>query len=271
MFSELSAYADGISALSRSLNCASEAERQQIHAAALRIEEASAWLLGKGFNEHSLEQELEMAARYVPSPSIIFDVGASVGRWSQQALARFPSARVIAFEPQAANRAVLELMAVAEPRLTFKAMAVSDEIGEATIYRDRDGSQLASLHHRDLTHHHLAFEQTETVCTTTLRQQFEEVGAAKIDILKIDVEGHEMAVLRSAGDLLQRASYIQFEFGGTMIDSRTFFKDAFDLLTGYSFSVFRITPHGLLKLERYREELETFVSCNYVAIYRNAT
>ena len=46
-----------------------------------------------------------------------------------------------------------------------------------------------------------------------------------IDFFKIDVEGHEMDVLKGIGDKISNIKLIQFEFGGCNIDTRCFFQD----------------------------------------------
>lgn len=52
------------------------------------------------------------------------------------------------------------------------------------------------------------------------------------------------------------------------IDSRTFFRDYWDLLNPLGFSIFRIAPGGILiQIREYREELEYFkIVSNYVAV-----
>ena len=43
--------------------------------------------------------------------------------------------------------------------------------------------------------------------------------------MKIDVEGHELDVLKGFGELIKKVRLIQFEFGGTNIDSKTYLRD----------------------------------------------
>jgi len=58
--------------------------------------------------------------------------------------------------------------------------------------------------------------------------------------------------------------YIQFEFGVASIEARIFMKDFFKLLTGYH--IYRVLPRGLVKLDRYSEYLELFLTTNYLAV-----
>ena len=45
------------------------------------------------------------------------------------------------------------------------------------------------------------------------------------DLIKIDVEGHELDVLDSGRETVSRVWVVQFEFGGYNIDTRTCFHD----------------------------------------------
>ena len=45
-----------------------------------------------------------------------------------------------------------------------------------------------------------------------------------IDYVKIDVEGHEMDVIKGFGSIISLVKLVQFEFGSAHIDKRVFFK-----------------------------------------------
>ena len=63
-----------------------------------------------------------------------------------------------------------------------------------------------------------------------------------------------------------RIKAIQFEFGGANINSRSFMRDFFDLLTP-QYTVHRVLQHGLYPILRYGETLEIFKrATNYLAI-----
>jgi hypothetical protein len=70
----------------------------------------------------------------------------------------------------------------------------------------------------------------------------------KIDLLKIDVEGYEMNVMKGAKKLIKsnKVKLIQFEFNIMNRHSRTFFLDFEALLSDYD--LYRLLPHGLLQI-----------------------
>lgn len=104
----------------------------------------------------------------------------------------------------------------------------------------------------------------------TLDEFVTENKINKIHLLKIDVEGNEMNVLRGAKKSLEKDIFdvIQFEFTQINSVSRVFMKDYFDLL-GAKFSLHRLLPNGLLSLGEYFSTThEIYGYQNIVAIRR---
>ena len=103
--------------------------------------------------------------------------------------------------------------------------------------------------------------------TKTLDGFCAEHDIQEIGYLKIDVEGHELSVLRGAQGMLskKRVRFVQFEFGEANIDSRTFMRDFFELL-GADFEFYRIVSDGLYKVSTYHSNLEVFATINYLAV-----
>lgn len=83
----------------------------------------------------------------------------------------------------------------------------------------------------------------------------------------MDIEGHELYALKGASTLLseKRISNIQIEFGGCNIDSRTYFKDFWNLLHN-DFNVYRVLQDGLWEITKYSERLECFVTSNFLFV-----
>ena len=88
-------------------------------------------------------------------------------------------------------------------------------------------------------------------------------GIEQINFLKVDVEGNEYKVFSGAQGMINqgRIKHIQLEFGGCNIDSRTFFRDFWDLLSN-KYDFYRIMRDGLIKIEKYTEAHECFLYQN---------
>lgn len=228
---------------------------------------------GKGAGGHSIDAEVNDAVTLLPtSEAVVFDVGANKGLWSRALLKQGGArvARVFAFEPSRHNWPDIE--AIADPRLSLIKMAVSDQIGEAELFSDAPGSGLASLSQRNLDHVGLEMAGQEVVALTTLDAFCAEQGIARIDFLKLDIEGHELAALKGARDLLERGAIgaLSFEFGGANIDTRTYFKDFWQLLSGHGYAIWRIVPGSSpVPITRYHERLECFATTNFLAVKKD--
>ncbi len=202
------------------------------------------------------------------SPLIIFDVGANIGSWTKEALRIFPSAEIHCFEPGQESFKNLSLNFQDVKNITLHKLAISNQNKTVELYSDFPGSGLASLFDRKILMKPSKFLTRELVQASTLEQICEKFGKFP-DILKLDIEGQEFHALSGAKNILGEIKLIQFEFGGTDIDSRVFFRDIWDLLKEFNFEIFRITPYGLLFLEEYSENLEIFIYTNYIAFKKH--
>ena len=112
---------------------------------------------------------------------------------------------------------------------------------------------------------------SEEILLKTLDAYCQEKNIQKIDYLKIDVEGHEFSVLKGGINLLQKKSIkiIQFEYGGSHIDSRTYLKDFFELLEPFDYQFYKITPKIALHVPKYKYELDNFQYSNWLAVQKS--
>lgn len=211
------------------------------------------------------EYALRYAARQLPDAQIVVDVGANLGDWTLAAQRTWPRATVHAFEPA---HDVHEQLLERVPGAVCMRAALGDVETEAVLYAVAGQTGLSSLHHRDLAAHDLTMAATESVPVLTLDTYCANAGVDRIDYLKIDAEGHDFAVLKGAAMLLQNRAiqFIQFEFGGCNIDSRTFLRDFVRLLEP-NYRIWRMLGDGLQPLN-YSERDEIFITSNFLAELR---
>ena len=199
-----------------------------------------------------------------PDIRTIVDVGANVGGWAAEAARTWPHATIHAFEPAGAT---FERLTEAVAGMTVRCVqsGVSDAAGTAQLHSGPGYSGLSSLHHRDLEGHGLEMTDLETIAVVTLDDYCQEQGIQHVDLLKVDAEGHDLAVLKGAQRMLDAGAidFIQFEFGGANIDSRTFLRDFVRLLEP-QYRLSRVLVDGLEPLA-YSEREEIFVTANFWA------
>ncbi|HEY3760397.1 MAG TPA: FkbM family methyltransferase [Verrucomicrobiae bacterium] len=148
---------------------------------------------------------------------MIFDIGANEGCKTDIFLRL--GAKVVAMEPDDANLEILNdkfLRNRIFPRpVCIEKKAVSSQAGTTTMWIDRPGSALNTLNPKwagilkeDATrfNQRMDFASQKTVETTTLEDLISRHG--RPFYVKIDVEGHELNVLRG---LKQTVPYLSFE------------------------------------------------------------
>ena len=197
----------------------------------------------------------------------VIQVGANVGLWTRQFLdsaesrGRLDDVDLHAFEPCTATFRQLA-KALGDSPASLQQLAVSDRPGKATLHIAPETSKWNSLH--DLPGRHNA---TEDVAVTTLDAYAQRAGLSRIDLLKIDAEGHDLAVLKGASCLLRdgRIAVIQFEYNECWIPPRNFLYDAFCLLEPLGYRLGKLTPLGVEFYPSWNSELETFSGAMYVA------
>lgn len=224
-------------------------------------------LQGKGMGAHSIKAEVRAVTQFVKPLGLVVDIGGNIGDYSAQVLQQFPTAHIHIFEPSAVNIGKLNQRFGHNKQVVIHQKALSDAAGVMTLYADSPGSGLGSLSKRDLSHHQLDFSYEEKVSVARFDKVYLEfLNNEVIDLVKIDVEGHELGVLRGFGSSILNVRAIQFEFGGCNVDTRTYFKDFWDFFTEKGFDLYRITPLGAQAILKYHEQEEAFTTTNFLAV-----
>lgn len=188
---------------------------------------------------------------------IVFDVGAQGGDYFSEVLkVTTNTARVHAFEPRSKDYRILEKEFGS--KITLVNSALGENVGETILYFPDGVSGLSSLHKGDER-----FTMSESVHIDTIDQYCHKMGIKKIDLLKLDVEGHELACLKGAKHMLPFISSIQFEISIADRDSRVYFKDIFELLSDYT--IYRILKDGLQEIKTPDKISELLFTTNYLA------
>ncbi len=224
--------------------------------------------IGFGFDsgiENEVNQFLEELNKFKLVKPVILDVGANIGIWSKLVNSSLVSCEIHAFEPSKETFFALEESVSGIPNIHVYNFGCGEETTSEILYYDEVKSGKASLSKRDLRHLNINFEEFESVEIRRL-DTFLSLSSIKPDGLKIDVEGHELAVLKGLGDHLYNLKVIQFEFGGTDIDSRVFFHDFWNFFENKRFNLYRLSPRGKIRVKSFQETDEVFSFTTYYAI-----
>ncbi len=228
------------------------------------------YLIGRGNGTGwDLTPEVRAASSLIlRKNAIVFDVGANIGKWSKLFREYNSSAFIYQFEPQPSCGNEIAALNIKDSELVR--MAVGKSFSTAPFYSARGNDPTASLHQRRDSFLGNCDYCAINVSVIALDDFVVERGIDFIDYLKLDIEGHELSALEGCGRLLseKRVGCIAFEFGSSNVNSRTYFRDFWELLKPLSFHFFRILPSGRLYsvLEYYEDEEYFRGVSNYIAI-----
>jgi FkbM family methyltransferase len=220
---------------------------------------------GTGWDE---EAEIRVAMPHLPKDAVVFDVGANRGDWSRNLLSQVKHPiRLFLFEPQVSCGPAL---ADLSDRCTIVQAALGRAGGEIELFSAGAMDDTASVYERADSFLADKSLHRQTVPVMSLDAFIGKNAIKHISYMKLDVEGHELEVLSGAADTLESGAIdaIAFEFGSGNINSRTYFRDFWNLLTSYDYRISRITPGGgLAAIRAYYEDLEHFRGAsNYLAV-----
>ncbi len=223
---------------------------------------------GKWANYH-IRDEVRSSLNLLAYPPLVFvDIGAHEGKYTKELLKIYPQTICHLFEPSKKNNTYLNEIFSNRENIFIHPYALSDSNSMGKLHSDQSGSQIGSLTKRNFVNEpNVINEFSEEVIIKRFDEYWlQDNFPEKIDFMKIDVEGYEMNVLKGVSDLIDNISLIQFEFGATQIDTRSFFRDFWLYFEEKKFKLFRITPNGIKPINDYHVKLECFYYSNFLAI-----
>ncbi len=154
----------------------------------------------------------ETLHRLIDPGDVVADVGANLGYMTSLATTRVgPQGKVLAFEPHPRAYGLLERnvarwrdLGIAGP-VELHRVALSDAAGEGTLVAG--GSAAFDMAVASLRQEGDALDDGDAATMTVTLARLDEItGTEHLNLVKIDVEGHEPEVLRGAGGLLARGA-----------------------------------------------------------------
>lgn len=153
------------------------------------------------------QRERESARLWVElarNANLIFDVGSNTGIYALSAAAANPSGRIHAFEPslRVFEKLSFNIRLNRFDNVTAWPLALSDETGQRTFYDVVGEHQHSASLEKEMVE--ATFHRPVSVETIRLDEFMSREGLNSLDLIKIDVEMHEPAVLKGMGDAIQR-------------------------------------------------------------------
>jgi FkbM family methyltransferase len=158
----------------------------------------------------------------------VFDVGANIGDWAQTALSVNPFINLHCFEPSRYTFDILQSKQLPS-NVSCRCLGLGEASGELDLHIAGNGVGTNSLYARKGVFDSPTMG-TEKVSIETVDNYCDANEIKRIDFMKVDVEGHELAVFKGMKNLLAQRGIevIQFEYGGTNLDARVYLGDIWD-------------------------------------------
>lgn len=162
----------------------------------------------------------------IPEDAVILDVGANIGVMTLQFAKLAPRGRVYAFEPTHYAFRRLQVNLGLNPALAARVTALQTFVSMSN--GDRPALPVYASWKVDGTHggdrhpvHLGTASSAEGVGATTLDELAATRGLTRVDLVKIDTDGHELEVLKGAAQILKRLRpAVIFEVGIYVMEER---------------------------------------------------
>jgi FkbM family methyltransferase len=206
--------------------------------------------------------------RAPPHDWALVDVGANEGQFLFAALEMVSPARVVTFEPQPPLAARLREAVRGRPGVTVVQAAVGAEPGEVALHVTDQTGCSSILDPKPDQFRKLyggwAPAVVETVQVPQVTLDRELAAVERVGLLKLDVQGYELQVLRGAADVLRRTDAVLVEVNYFQFyDGATTFDDVHRLLSDAGFALTGVSPPVM-----NGEQVPTYADAVYTNVRR---
>lgn len=216
--------------------------------------------------------ESYIVKKFITDGDIVFDVGANKGEWTDLVLRTCSSTQLHLFEPLKYYYEEL-LQKFKDTNISIINKAVYRSEGHVKFCEYPDDCQgLSSIYRRVIAEKNqyvpLPEKPEYIVLTTTIGKYCWDKGIFHINYLKIDVEGAEFDVIKGASKMLNSGviDYVEFEYGGTFLDSNITLEDVYNYLRERDYQIFKCFDEHLEHLPEFSSKYEDYGFAIYIAL-----
>jgi FkbM family methyltransferase len=169
---------------------------------------------------HYVDLRLSQCGKKHP---VLFDIGANNGDYTRNLYKVFGrNASIHCYEPSTASFKILQKKIIDIDNIAAYPFCLGDAEETCTLFYDESTSTIASLHDLPINHPWKGYK-SEQVQVKTLDSLCPQINVNEINFLKIDVEGHELAVLHGAQEMICNQKMHRFRGASSqMNESREF-------------------------------------------------
>ncbi len=220
-----------------------------------------------GFQEHVYRNKLIS----ISPEDIIFDVGGNIGIMSLFFARQASRGQIHTFEPTyyaiGKFRRNMELNPDLAQRIVLNQCFVSSESAQQTDLVAYSSWPVVRTSENKHSIHCGVIKDTKNIPSISLDDYATREGIDKIDLIKIDTDGHELGVLRGATQILEKFKpKIIFEIGIYIMEERNVsFKDYSELFNKYHYTLYT-TKGKMVSEKNYRRYIPKFGTIDIIAL-----
>jgi FkbM family methyltransferase len=169
------------------------------------------------------------------NPRYVLDIGAYKGEWTLMCKKIFPNSSILMIEPQKNNKTILEKVTKKYPDCSYKiALLGAQESENVTFLHDGSGSGV-TYDTADVS------KEYSLMNLTTLNTITKDSVFKKSALLKMDVQGYELEVIKGGNDVLQNAEVVIMEISLIgLIEKAPLFYDVVIFMHDLGFRIYDI-------------------------------
>lgn len=204
--------------------------------------------LGLGYID-SLEL-LELIKKDGFNTDVIYDIGANIGTWTLLAKSFFPDTVIHGFEPLENHIQKFCENTKGVANVHIHAFCLGSENKQTTINVSSFSDSSSILEATSLEYEQFGIKKAgeENVIVKRLEDIIDEGKLPVPDIMKLDVQGYELEVLKGAGNYLKQVQYLIVEVSfKEYYEGQPLFLDIAGYLNKYNFKIYAFghsTPLG---------------------------
>ena len=177
----------------------------------------------------------------------VLDVGANAGQFGQALRRAGFTGRIVSVEPLTEAYAALAARATRDPAWSVERAAVSEQAGSLVVNVSANSvssSVLPILERSTVAAPQTGYVGTESVPATTVAELVERHALdPAATLLKIDVQGYELPVLRGAAATLDRLAAVRTEMSLVpLYEGQALLPEMIDFLAQHGFELWYVEP-----------------------------
>jgi FkbM family methyltransferase len=154
---------------------------------------------------------LELLELVKDDVKVIYDVGSNRGTWTKLAYSVIRPERIICFEPLDDFKSEFEKNTAGISEVDFFSFALGNQTGEETIQVAGDSSSILPLGNLQTIHFGVSKKGEKTIPIRKLDDLFSENKLQVPDLIKLDVQGYELEVMKGGMTVIRQSKYILIE------------------------------------------------------------